>query len=369
MKLLFAIKKLSSATGGAERVLCEVSSELASRGHDVTIVTFDQQGGQPFYHLDGRVKRIDLGVGESGRSARVVESLRRIALLRGVVKNEQPQVVIGFMHSMFILLAFSLIGSGIPVIGSEHIVPEHYRKRPLQYMLLALSSYFLSNITVLSKQIRQKYSKSIRGKMVVMPNPVMPAKGSSVPGGEKLKYTILNIGRLDKQKDHETLIRAFNVIAEIYPDWDLKIIGEGALYSKLQNLINELGLEGRVHLQGFTTNIENEYCDADVFAMSSRYEAFGLVTAEAMSYGLPVVGFADCPGTNELIQDDVTGYLVAEKKDRVEAFASALKKLLSNPSLRVKFGGAGKLALGKKYSINYVVDLWENLLTRYDYEI
>ena len=362
MKLLFAIKRLSSAIGGAERVLCVVCSGLAQRGHDVSVVTFDQPDGQPFYPLDARVKRIDLGIGDSSRKARVGETLGRISALRRVVMEEGPQVAVGFMHSMFVPLAVASAGTAIPVMGSEHIVPEHYRTRPLQYALLIAASPFLSKVTVLSESIRIRYPAPMRRRMVVMPNPVMIASGKAEPGAEKTRYVLLNVARLDTQKDHATLLRAFAQIAAAYPDWELRIIGDGPLRGELENLVHELGLLKRVSMPGVTSEIGEEYRGADAFVISSRYEAFGLVTAEAMTYGLPAVGFADCPGTNELIQNGSTGLLAAAGPDRVASLARELERLLSDPDLRRRLGDAGKLAIDRSFSAQHVCDLWERLL-------
>lgn len=362
MKLLFAIKRLSSAIGGAERVLCTVCSDLVARGHDITIVTFDGPGGQPFYPLDGRIKRIDLAIGNSVQSARVTETLRRGLALRRVVMEENPQVAVGFMHSMFVPLAVAMAGTGIPVVGSEHIVPEHYQTRPIQYALLIAASPFLSKITVLSEPIRIRYPAPLRRRMIVMPNPIVPAIGQADPDAKKARYVLLNIGRLDAQKDHATLLRAFARIAEAYPDWELRIIGDGPLRRELEILVHDLRLEERVRLPGVKSDIGVEYCAADAFVISSRYEAFGLVTAEAMSHGLPAVGFANCPGTNELIQDGSTGLLAAAGPDRTMSLSRGLERLMSDPDLRRRLGVAAKSAIGQKFSAEHVCNLWESLL-------
>lgn len=362
MKLFFFIKRLCSAAGGAERVFCTLCSELAKRGHDVSIVTFDQPGGQPFYPLDARIKRIDLGIGDSAHKARAGETLHRMAVLRSVVMEGNPQVAIGFMHSMFVPLAFALAGTSIPVLGSEHIVPEHYRTRPLQYALLIAASPFLSRMTVLSEAIRARYPSLIRKRMIAVPNPVVPAIGQADPGAKKPRYVLLSVGRLDSQKDHATLLRAFARIATAYPDWELRIVGDGPLRRELAALVNDLGLEARVCMPGVMSDIGVEYRAADAFVIPSRYEAFGLVTAEAMSYGLPVIGFADCPGTNELIQAGSTGLLAAAGADRVASLAGGLASLLSDPDLRRQLGDAGKLAIGQRFSAQHVCDLWERLL-------
>jgi glycosyltransferase involved in cell wall biosynthesis len=362
MKLLFSIKGLNSAVGGAERVLCTVCSELVKRGHDVAIVTFDQPGGQPFYSLNGLVRRIDLGIGNPARHARLSETLCRMRALRHIVMEERPHVAIGFMHSMFVPMAFALAGTGIPVVGSEHIVPEHYRTRPLQYAMLIAASSFLAKMTVLSEAIRSRYPAPIRERMIVVPNPVSPPVGQNSLGVKKFRHVLLNVGRLDAQKDQATLLRAFAHLANDHPDWELRVIGDGPLRGELETLVQELDLEGRVYLPGVKPDIEAEYCSADAFVISSRYEAFGLVTAEAMSHGLPAVGFVDCPGTNELIQDGSTGLLAAAGPDRAISLSRELARVMADPDLRRRLGAAAKATIGHRFSAQHVSSLWESLL-------
>lgn len=362
MKLLFAIKKFTAAVGGAERVLCTLCSGLASRGHDVTLVTFDAPGGLPFYPLDKQVKRIDLGIGDSSRPAGVAETLHRMRALRRTVLAERPEVAVGFMHSMFVPMAFALAGTAIPVVGSEHIVPEHYRERPFQFWLLMASCPFLARLTVLSETIRATYPALARRRMTPMPNPVEPASGLADVGGSKEHYTLLNVGRLDPQKDHSALLRAFARIAPEFPQWRLRIIGEGPLRPELERLIDALDLKSKVAMPGVTAEIGKEYRAAEAFVISSRYEAFGLVTAEAMAHGLPVVGFADCPGTNELIEANHTGLLVTPGSDRVVSLAQTLSGLLADPALRRTLGAAGRQAMSERFSPRHACDQWERLL-------
>jgi len=362
VKVLFAIKRLASAVGGAERVLCTVCSELVSRGHEVSILTFDPPGGQPFYPLDPRVNRINLGIGDSSQPAGLIETLVRMRALRRAIKSERPVVTVGFMHSMFVPMAFALAGTGVPVLGSEHIVPEHYRTRPLQYLLLILASPLLNELTVLSPAIRSRYPVGVRKRMVVMPNPVEATENCANVGDANENFSLLSVGRLDAQKDHATLIRAFAQISHQFPQWRLKIVGEGLLRPELASLIEALDLQAKVTMPGVAPAISGEYMAAEVFVISSRYEAFGLVTAEAMSHGLPVVGFADCPGTNELIEAGKTGLLVEPGSDRVGALSSALSQLMSEPSLRKILGTAGREAIKARFSPSQVCDQWESLL-------
>jgi glycosyltransferase involved in cell wall biosynthesis len=119
----------------------------------------------------------------------------------------------------------------------------------------------------------------------------------------------------------------------------------------------------RVMMPGVMVNIGEAYQSAQAFVISSRYEAFGLVTAEAMSYGLPVIGFADCPGTNEIIINGLNGILVEPDDDRVISLAQALSTLLSNQDLRQKFGSAGRQSILTYFSSRQICNKWEELLS------
>jgi glycosyltransferase involved in cell wall biosynthesis len=362
MKLLFAIKRLSEAVGGAERVFCTVCSNLAADGHDVTVLTFDHPNRATFYPLNSRVKRIDLGIGAAAAAAGLFETFRRIRELRRVVLVDRPEVAVGFMHSMFVPMAFALMGTGIPVLGSEHIVPEHYRTRPFQFVLLMAAAPFLARMTVLSEAIRLRYPSFVRRRMVVMPNPIEVAPFRPAVVDIKAEYTILSVGRFEEQKDHATLLYAFAHLEREFPEWRLRIVGDGLLRSKLEALIKKLNLTTRVALPGVMADIAKEYIAADLFVIPSRYEAFGLVTAEAMSHGLAVVGFADCPGTNELIEDSRTGFLVETDGDRALALAHSLRGLLANSFLRRNLGLAGRDAIAKHLNPQRVCEKWMFLL-------
>ena len=338
MKVLFVIKAMDDASGGAERVLANISAGLADHNHDVSLLSFESPGGQSFYPLHDDIERIKLGIGNVKNKTTFPEILVRMAAIRKEVKRSKPDIVISFMHSAFIPTAFALIGTGVPIIASEHIVPEHYKKRFAEYILFLASSLFVKKITVLSQTIIENYTPFLRRKMVPMANPVFKAKHFADPAGDHTsRKRILNVGRLTAQKDQETLIKAFAILAPDYPEWDVRIVGEGGLEDNLKATIREHNLENRVTLAGSTSEIGTEYQAAHIFALPSTYESFGLATAEAMAHGLPAIGFADCPGTNELISHDQDGLLV-QGSDRIAAFAQGLKTLMDSHDLRAQLG-------------------------------
>lgn len=360
MKLLFVIKSLALPGGGSERVLADLTAMLAARGHDISVATFDPEGASTFYPFHSSVRRVALGIGNVAANSSAGEVVRRVRALRELSRALRPDVAIGFMHSAYVPLAVAFAGTGTPVIASEHIVYSHYARKPIQRILLRAVTPLLAGITCISSQMRDGFPKAIARKMTVIPNPVASRPDVAADTEGEARKTLLAVGRLEDQKDHATLIAAFAQIAGDFPDWRLRIVGEGALRPQLQRQVQALDLDGRVVLPGAMGQIGPEYAAAQLFASPSKYESFGLSTAEALAYGLPVVGFADCPGTNELIEDGVNGVLV-KGSDRVDALAPGLAEMMRSPERRRLLGSAGPRSV-KRFAPERIADLWEELL-------
>ena len=362
MRIIIAIKNLSSVAGGAERVACTLASGLANNGHKITIITFDKLSSSSFYPLDNKVEKINLSIGNASSRSTILEFILRLRALNLLVKKNKPDIVIGFMHSMYIPLAFSLIGLKVPIIASEHTVISHYKKKPIQYILLLISSIFINSFTVLSHSIKSEYPKIISKKMKIISNPISVLNSEKPKLNDKSRKILLNIGRLDPEKDHITLINSFYLISKSYPEWDLHIVGNGSLKNKINNLIIYLNLTNRIFINEITKDIGSFYENADIFVNSSRYEAFGLATAEAMAHGLPCIGFEDCSGTNILIEHNKTGLLVKGNGDRSYSLAEGLKILFADINIRNKMGRNGTRSIASNFSEAKILQCWEKLL-------
>lgn len=363
MKCLFAIKSLELSGGGAERVFASVVNGLAVRGHRVTVVSCDGPAAEAFYPLDSRVDWTRLGIGRVDRRATLRETVTRIGALRRALAAHEPEVAVGFMHSMFIPLGLATIGAGIPVIASEHIVPAHYAGRPLERALLRLTPRLAWRITVVSEQAMAQYPAALRSGMAVMPNPAQtttPVTRTDTVGANRPRKVLLAVGRLVEQKDHATLIDAFALVAGRSPDWDLRIVGDGGLRDSLRARISAAGLDGRVSLPGATRDVGSEYAMAQLFVMPSLYESEGLSLVEALAHGLPAVGFADCLGVNRLIRPGRNGVLVSGP-DRAHALAEALGRLMADDLARSNLAPPEAAPLEANDPAR-VLDSWENLL-------
>lgn len=167
------------------------------------------------------------------------------------------------------------------------------------------------------------------------------------------------------QKRPHLLIEAFSRLADKYPEWRVQFWGSEpdgkTVYTReLQKLIETKGLENQVTLCGNTSDVLSKYVNADIIVLPSAYEGFGLALAEGMSAGLPGVGFRNCMGVNEIIEDGRTGYLVGEGD---EELAGGLSRLMENQNLRVTMGKAAHEAM-KQYAPEKIWSAWDNLLNQ-----
>ena len=149
---------------------------------------------------------------------------------------------------------------------------------------------------------------------------------------------ILGVGRLVYYKGFEVLIQAF---ARVRRPGTLLIVGEGPLRQKLEQLITELGLEGRVVLMGSVPETAPYFEACDVFVLSSvaKTETFGVVQLEAMARSKPVINTNLESGVTFVSIHEQTGLTVPI--GNVEALGEAINRLLQDPSLRKRYGEAG----------------------------
>ena len=142
---------------------------------------------------------------------------------------------------------------------------------------------------------------------------------------------VLAVGRLDKQKDFPTLVRAFRRVRNSRSA-RLMILGEGPDRSRIESVVREQGLTADVALAGFEHNPYRVMSRSAVFAMSSAWEGFGVVLVEALALGLPIVS-TDCTyGPAEILCDGKYGALVPVGDH--EAMAQALLGALDGPARR-----------------------------------
>ncbi len=150
--------------------------------------------------------------------------------------------------------------------------------------------------------------------------------------GEEVFY-ILSVGELNRNKNHEVILRA---IAEIgNPQIHYGVCGKGERAEHLSRLAEELGISGQFTLFGFRRDIPDMLQCADCFAFPSKREGLGIAAIEAMAGGIPLIT-SDCRGTREYMEDGVTGYVC--RSGSVKEYAGAITRMMEDKEGRKRMG-------------------------------
>jgi glycosyltransferase involved in cell wall biosynthesis len=184
--------------------------------------------------------------------------------------------------------------------------------------------------------LRAEYGVAADKITVVLPGFDAPAQLQTAKADPPL---ILSVGILAHRKGHDVLLHALAQITDL--DWQADIVGrdhEAGMTEKLSALIENLGLSGRVTLSGEVSDdaLQMRYRGATMFALATRYEGYGIVFGEAMGYGLPIVSTR--AGAVPETVGEQAGLLV--DADDADAFADALRQMLSQPTLRADCSAA-----------------------------
>lgn len=158
----------------------------------------------------------------------------------------------------------------------------------------------------------------------------------------KAEPHILSVGSLTRRKGHDVLLRALARLRHL--SWQATIIGSPDLdpvtAKDLAALCVDLSLVDRVTLAGERPDVRAEMASADIFALASRYEGYGMVFAEALAHGLPVVG-CHAGAVPDVVPQDA-GFLV--EVDDIDALADAIGRLVADRPLRDKMAAAARRA-------------------------
>ena len=195
-------------------------------------------------------------------------------------------------------------------------------------------------------------------KFLSIPNPIpIPASDKEVPKEKEIIY----VGRIEyNQKRTDRVVDIWKELEPLYPDWKLTIVGDGDDRDDLQKRINEYGLK-RVTITGFVNPIEY-YQRASILLLTSDYEGFGLVIAEAMKLGVVPVIYNSYESAKDLITNGYNGVLI-EKPFDVQSFTKAMQKLMKNTDYWNALSQNGRIA-SEKYSVDNIVKEWYQLMDK-----
>jgi len=337
-----------------------IVTHLAQR-HDVALLTLERPGVASFYCLPDSVQLFQLGKLGSHGAGRLFRVLSRPWAIRRVVRAWPSDVILSFMDTMNVTALLSCVGLGIPIIVSERNDPALHRIGHAKEIVRNRLYPMARLVVVQTPRVGRYFSHSLQAKLRIIPNPVPIAGVRAHPErpNSEGRLRIVAVGRLEPHKGLDRLIEAFAQLAKEYPDWDLRIIGEGSQRPWLEVLIQTHRLDARVQLPGIINDIPAELCASNLIAFPSRYEGFPNALAEGLAAGLPAIGLKGVSGVEDLIVDGKTGILV---DDETVTLTGALSRLMADAELRRSFGEAARKHVLQWASEN-VLQLWETVLT------
>ena len=212
----------------------------------------------------------------------------------------------------------------------------------------------VSNVVTLTKQDAKDWEPFVNN-ITVIPNfiTITPKNVKSYSAKR-----VISAGRYAHEKGYDMLLKAWAIVTEVYPDWELHIFGDGdsTPYAKMSQ---QLRISDSVFLHPSTSDISEEFSNSSIYVMSSRYEGFGLVLAEAMSCGLASVAF-DCPyGPRTIIEDRHDGLLV--QREDIKQLSDGLLFLMSDPMIRITFGSNASEDI-KRFNKESIMQKWIDLI-------
>ncbi len=358
-----AILTLTLTRGGAERVIANLCNDRLANEYEVTLITcMNKPVG---YTLDKRVRFLCLEDTEDVKYRNLVDRfIKRRKALNAVLDECKPDLLLCFLPEPN-MLALSLKNRyTFPFIISVRNDPKREYSN-IYYLPMRLLYPKADGYVFQTKEAKEyfAFSKHILAKSRIIPNPLSKEYMDMDDGPVNRKKTIVNVGKLDAQKNQRLLVSAFGRIAADYPEWTLHIYGDGELWEDLTQLIDKTGLSGHVVLEGNRADIKDKIKDAGIFVLSSDYEGMPNALIEAMALGIPSIS-TDCPcgGPRFLIEDGVNGRLVPVADE--EALSAAMEDYISD---RAKAETVGEKAknIKKLLDADLINSRWVDYIEEY----
>ena len=389
MNILFLMKVFE--VGGQEVVTSTLAQSFVSHGHSVTIVSFKQPNPLMLERLDKRIEVFTLD--------EFCYSKENVEKLRSVLINKQINIVINQWGLPYIpakVLNEAKKELAIKTIAVYHNSPDSnarikeveiallQTRNHLKRWMLQCKKFAFKQITsqsmryvynhsdlymVLSPSFIDKF-KDFTGikhpnHLIVQTNPItIDTTGFQLDLTRKQKE-IIYVGRIDyNQKRVSRIIETWSLLENKYPDWSVKIIGDGQERKQLEEMCKSLKLK-RVSFEGFQSPIEY-YKKASILILTSEYEGFGLVIVEGMSFGVVPVVYGSYSAVYDIIKHKENGMIVQPQNGKFEVneMAKQLAFVMENESKRNEMAQNAILTSKRDYSLESIYRSWEKVFDK-----
>ena len=364
--VLLVLDQFPKTLGGGERIVLKLAALLPQYGYRASILTFfvhpESVGLEsppcPIYLLPLQ-RTYDL------------TALRAALDFRRFLRQQKIQIVQTFFESsdLWAGLVTRTMSKAKLVWSRRDMGILRASKHRVAYRLMAGAP---DAVFAVSEQVRQHCIEVDRidpARIQTIYNGLNLADWNTASRPAKVPGEVLvtTVGNIRSVKGHDVFIKAAASIVLQFPKVSFSIAGdvlEPAYFAELQTLVRDLNLSGRFHFSGGVTSLREHLSAADIFVLPSRSEGFSNAIIEAMAASLPVVA-TNVGGNAEAVQEGVSGLLVPSEDPA--ALAAAITRLLSDPSLAMKMGAAGKQLAAEKFTteamMNRITRAYANLLS------
>ncbi|MHA3105119.1 glycosyltransferase [Acinetobacter sp. ANC 3791] len=355
MKILLLITGLG--LGGAEKVVTSLADQLFDAGYQVKIAYL--RGEIDIRPQHAEIELIQLGLNSL---ANFSQSAQRFAQ---IMQKFQPDVVHAHMFHAILFARLLRRSAQIPyLICTAHSKAIGGKARQLLYRLTDRYSDLNTNVSQEATDffIAQKAFSAV--KSTAVSNGIDTQKFQfSASARQQLRQqlgysaeipVLMAVGRLMQAKDYPNLIQAFSLLQKTQPKAQLLIVGDGVQRTELEQQVQQLGLADRIRFLGVRHDIAELLSAADVFVLSSAWEGFGLVVAEAMSCERVVVA-TDCGGVKEVLGEPE--WLVPPQN--AEMLSKKLVQALQlSTEQKAQLGQQHRQRIQQHYSMHSMLQQW-----------
>lgn len=335
-KIGFIMSSLTTC-GGEERVVSLIANELA-KYHDITIYTYENRkaegGTRNDYYLSEQIRVVEVEAPAENLFQHGIKLLYHFTGMTSGrisqyclkqtfypeehleewvqrINDEQYDLIIAVSGAYTILLGYIADRIQAKCMSWEHSSFEGYFDNKTGYYRNRVNTYQkcaekMAAIVVLNQDIAGKYKKRLALDAKVIPN---PKSFHSTEKAEMKTKRFVTCGRVEREKGYDDLLLAFSAFQKKNEEWELLIIGGGSMEKRLQTIVEEEKLQGKVQITGYTHEVQENLLKGSVFMMTSRWEGFPMTVTEALEMGLPVIAY-DIPAMEPLVTDGIEGRIV-----------------------------------------------------------
>lgn len=367
--------------GGAQRVAAILAEGFFRDGHNVAVLSINEQTNQPSYfsknipihvlHKDGYRAPIEKAIYPNLKSFKFQTVAKELKRRKELVKRQKD--VLRFFEqygdeTVYVIviqvwgmqwLEPLIYKPNIKIIGQSH---ESYKAAKSSHRYKRILKYYrpASKFLLLTKKDAELFKKDGFINTGVMYNPT-PFRTYNDPEKLYRNKTVVSMGRLIDEKGFDILIKAFSQVSHELHDWQLNIYGDGPAKESLQTLIDVLDMNNKIHLKGKSDQAKDVLSSSSFFVLASKAEGLPMSLIEAQSCGLPCISTDCAPGIREIISEYENGFITPI--DDVDTISRHIRRLAKKTEMFYKFSKNAYIQ-SEKFSQDLIIDQWYELFDR-----